>query len=135
LLEDRQDNAEAVTEAVQRPTMKFVATKAAGQLDLQAPHWVRDRLVGQRAGITNQIRTLPLERSAPVSGAKADMREDRAKRRHRIGPSHLQYCSVICRRAASCGRAEVQWRTFWRHAGRLAAMLSPNCCWEGRYGR
>src|SRR5215469_4928415 len=63
---------------------------------------------------SNQIRTLLLERSAPASGAKADMREDRAKRRHRIGPSHLQYCSVICRRAASWGRAEVQWRTFWR---------------------
>jgi transposase len=30
-------DAEAIAEAVQRPTMKFVATKAADQLDLQAP--------------------------------------------------------------------------------------------------
>jgi transposase len=30
-------DAEAVAEAVQRPTMKFVATKTADQLDLQAP--------------------------------------------------------------------------------------------------
>jgi len=44
-------SAEAVAEAVQRPTMKFVATRAADQLDLQAPHRGRDRLVGQRAGI------------------------------------------------------------------------------------
>src|SRR6516162_9494734 len=42
-------------EAVQRPTMKFVATKTADQLDLQALHRVRERLVGQRTGVINQI--------------------------------------------------------------------------------
>jgi hypothetical protein len=36
--------------------MKFVATKTADQLDLQALHRVRDRLVGQRTGVINQIR-------------------------------------------------------------------------------
>jgi transposase len=35
-------DAEAITEAVQRPTMKFVATKTAEQLDLQALHRVRE---------------------------------------------------------------------------------------------
>jgi transposase len=40
--------AEAIAEAVQRPTMKFVATKTAEQLDLQAFHRVRERLVSQR---------------------------------------------------------------------------------------
>src|SRR5262245_9711909 len=49
-------DAEAIAEAVQRPTMKFVATKSAEQLDLQALHRVRERLVGQRTGIINQIR-------------------------------------------------------------------------------
>ena len=34
-------DAEAIAEAVQRPTMKFVATKTAEQLDLQALHRVR----------------------------------------------------------------------------------------------
>jgi transposase len=38
-------DAEAIAEAVQRPTMKFVATKTADQLDLQALHRVRERLV------------------------------------------------------------------------------------------
>jgi hypothetical protein len=47
-------DAEAIAEAVQRPTMKFVATKTAEQLDLQALHRVRERLVSQRTGITNQ---------------------------------------------------------------------------------
>jgi len=36
-------DAEAIAEAVQRPTMKFVATKTTDQLDLQALHRVRDR--------------------------------------------------------------------------------------------
>src|SRR6266404_7740438 len=42
-------DAEAIAEVVQRPTMKFVATKTADQLDLQALHRVRERFVGQRA--------------------------------------------------------------------------------------
>jgi hypothetical protein len=50
-------DAEAIAEAVQRPTMKFVATKTADQLDLQALHRVRERLVSQRTGIINQIRS------------------------------------------------------------------------------
>ena len=49
-------DAEAIAEAVQRPTMKFVATKTCDQLDLQALHRVRERLVSQRTGIINQIR-------------------------------------------------------------------------------
>ena len=51
-------DAETIAEAVQRPTMKFVATKTAEQLDLQALHRVRERLVSQRTGIINQIRAL-----------------------------------------------------------------------------
>src|SRR6202022_1560579 len=50
------NDAEAFAEAVTRPEMKFVATKTGEQLDLQALHRVRERLVSQRTGITNQIR-------------------------------------------------------------------------------
>src|SRR5215468_10641414 len=59
-------DAEAIAEAVQRPTMKFVATKTVDQLDLQALHRVRERLVSQRTGITNQIRAFLLERGIAV---------------------------------------------------------------------
>jgi transposase len=59
-------DAEAIAEAVQRPTMKFVATKSAEQLDLQALHRVRARLVRQRTGISNQIRAFLLERGIAV---------------------------------------------------------------------
>ena len=59
-------DAEAIAEAVQRPTMKFVATKTAEQLDLQALHRVRARLVSQRTGVINQIRAFLLERGVAV---------------------------------------------------------------------
>jgi len=59
-------DAEAIAEAVQRPTMKFVPTKTADQLDLQALHRVRERLVSQRTGVINQIRAFLLERGVAV---------------------------------------------------------------------
>jgi hypothetical protein len=59
-------DAEAIAEAVQRPTMKFVATKMMDQLDLQALHRVRERLVSQRTGIINQIRAFLLGRGIAV---------------------------------------------------------------------
>jgi len=43
-----------------------VATKTAEQLDLQALHRVRERLVSQRTGIINQIRAFMLERGIAV---------------------------------------------------------------------
>jgi transposase len=46
--------------------MKFVATKSADQLDLQALHRVRERLVRQRTGTINQIRAFLLERGVAV---------------------------------------------------------------------
>ena len=67
-------DAEAIAEAVQRPTMKFVATKTADQLDLQALHRVRERLVSQRTGIINQIRAFLLERGIAVRQGSALLR-------------------------------------------------------------
>jgi transposase len=46
--------------------MKFVATKTAEQLDLQALHRVRERLVSQRTHIINQLRAFLLERGIAV---------------------------------------------------------------------
>src|SRR5580700_5680605 len=59
-------DGEAIAEAVQRPTMKLATTKTAEQLDLQALHRVRERLVSQRTGIINQIRAFLLERGVAV---------------------------------------------------------------------
>ena len=69
-------DAETIAEAVQRPTMKFVATKSADQLDLQAMHRVRERLVSQRTGIINQIRAFLLERGIAVRQGQRFLREE-----------------------------------------------------------
>ncbi|MCK1602619.1 IS110 family transposase, partial [Bradyrhizobium sp. 166] len=69
-------DAEAIAEAVQRPTMKFVATKTADQLDLQALHRVRERLVGQRTGVINQIRAFLLERGIAVRQGLCSLRSE-----------------------------------------------------------
>jgi transposase len=45
-----------IAEAVQRPTVKFIATTTADQPDLQAMHRMRETLVSQPTGIKNQIR-------------------------------------------------------------------------------
>jgi transposase len=59
-------DAEAIAEAVQRPRMHFVPTKSVEQLDLQALHRVRARLVRHRTSVINQIRALLLERGIAV---------------------------------------------------------------------
>jgi transposase len=69
-------DAEAIAEAVQRPTMKFVAPKSAEQLDLQALHRVRERLVSQRTGIINQIRAFLLERGVAVRQGQRFLRAE-----------------------------------------------------------
>ena len=69
-------DAEAIAEAVQRPTMKFVATKTAEQLDLQALHRVRERLVSQRTGIINQISAFLLERGIAVRQGQRFLRAE-----------------------------------------------------------
>jgi transposase len=55
-------DAEAIAEAVARPTMRFVPIKTDDQLDLQSLHRVRERWVMRRTAVINQMRGLLLER-------------------------------------------------------------------------
>jgi transposase len=57
-------DAEAIAEVVQRPTMKFVATKTPDQVDWHALHRARERLVRQRTGIINASRSWPMSITA-----------------------------------------------------------------------
>ena len=68
-------DAEAIAEAVQRPTMHFVAIKTPEQLDLLALHRVRSRLVGQRTGVINQIRGFLIERGITVRQGPMPLRK------------------------------------------------------------
>ena len=59
-------HAYAIAEAVQRPTTCLVPVKTDDQLDLQALHRVRSRLISERTAVINQIRSFLLEHGIPV---------------------------------------------------------------------
>jgi transposase len=54
---DRRD-AEAIGEAVSRPTLRCVSIKTVEQTDLQAVHRTRSLFVKHRTAVSNQIRGL-----------------------------------------------------------------------------
>jgi transposase len=51
-------DAEAIAEAVMRPTMRFVPPKAIEQQDVQSLHRVRERLIGARTALINEVHGL-----------------------------------------------------------------------------
>ena len=66
------NDAEAIAEAALRPNLKFVQEKTQDQLDLQALHRVRSRLVSRRTATINQIRAFLIEQGITVrAGAHA----------------------------------------------------------------
>ena len=76
-------DAEAIAEAVERKNMRFVPIKTDDQLDLQAIHRVRDRLIARRTAVINQLRAFLLERGlvfartpAKLKAAMADILEN-----------------------------------------------------------
>lgn len=68
-------DAEAIAEAATRPTMRFVGLKSEEQLDVQVLHRVRDRLVGQRTSLMNQMRSILLERGIVVAQGRRALRD------------------------------------------------------------
>lgn len=54
-------DAAAIAEAVTRPSMRFVTPKSTEQLEIQTLHRIRDRVVGSKIQLINQIRAFCLE--------------------------------------------------------------------------
>ena len=66
------NDAEAIAEAAVRPNLRCVREKTQDQLDLQACHRVRSRLVSRRTATINQIRAFLIEQGITVrTGAHA----------------------------------------------------------------
>jgi len=66
------NDAEAIAEAALRPNLKVVKEKTQHQLDLQACHRIRARLVSRRTATINQIRAFLIEQGIAVrAGAHA----------------------------------------------------------------
>ena len=55
-------DAEAIAEVLTKQNMRFAQIKTEEQLDIQAMHRVRDRLVQRRTSLINEIRGFLLER-------------------------------------------------------------------------
>jgi len=82
---DKNDfvDAGAIAEAADRKNMRFVPIKTDDQLDLQAIHRIRDRLVSRPTAVINQIRAFLWERGmvfaqkpARLKAAMADILEN-----------------------------------------------------------
>ena len=75
---DRND-AEAICEAVSRPSMRFVPVKSAEQLAVQAVHRIRSRLVADRVRLVNQVRGLLGEHGIVVAKDIGNLRRALAR--------------------------------------------------------
>ena len=93
-------DAYAIAEAVQRPSTRFVPVKTDDQLDLQALHRVRSRLISERTAVINQIRSFLLERGIPVRQGLRYLRqhlpEILAKRIDVLSPRMIRIVEDLC---------------------------------------
>jgi len=69
-------DAEAIAEAVTKQNMRFVQIKTEEQLDWQAMHRVRDRLVQRRTALINEIRGFLLDRGLPFAAQPIYLRKN-----------------------------------------------------------
>jgi transposase len=68
-------DAEGVAEAATRPTMRFVELKSQERLDMQTLHRSRDRLVGERTALIDQLRAILLERGIVAPQGKRKLEQ------------------------------------------------------------
>jgi transposase len=68
-------DAEAIAEAVTKQNMRFVQIKTQEQLDWQAMHRVRDRLMQRRTALINEIRGFLLERGLTFAARPIHLRK------------------------------------------------------------
>src|SRR5947208_6923382 len=68
-------DAEAIAEAVTRPTMRFVPIKDVDQQDIQALHRVRERLIGERTALVNEVHGLRHEYGMVMPKGVAQFRQ------------------------------------------------------------
>jgi transposase len=104
-------DAEAIAEAVDRQNMRFVPIKTDDQLDLQALHRVRDRLIARRTSVINQLRSFLLARARhdireDASQAEAGDARDLRERRREPHTTHAQPCQPTLERVEGSRAAD-----------------------------
>ncbi|WP_430231316.1 IS110 family transposase [Paraburkholderia tropica] len=74
-------DAEAIAEAISRPTMRFTQPKTEAQLDLQALHRVRQRLVSSKTAVINQSPPMGSSNSSTCGRLNSPRQDERIMRR------------------------------------------------------
>ena len=69
------NDAEAIAEAAQRPTMRFVPIKSVEQQDIQNLHRQRERIKKARTALVNQVRGLLAEYGIVINKGVAAVRK------------------------------------------------------------
>ena len=69
-------DAEAIAEAVTRPTMRFTQVRTTEQVDQQALHRIRDQMIGSRTRLINQVRAFCLEYGIAIRQGTSVFRRD-----------------------------------------------------------
>lgn len=115
-------DAEAIAEAVTRPTMRFVEIKHPDQVDLQALHRIRDQMVGSRTRLICQMRAFCLEYGVPIrQGAgvfKLDLPRVLADEANDLSPAMRQLLNELF---ADLGRLEGRLKEVTRQIEALVA--------------
>jgi Transposase len=127
---DRND-ADAILEAVSRPSMRFVMVKSVAQQDLLALHKVRAQLVKSRTALCNQLRGLLRERGVAVRmgvaalkrslpAALADESSELSGEMRELLSEMSQWLRTLEQRIASC---EARITRKFKHDGALHKIL------------
>ena len=109
-------DAEAIAEAATRPTMRFIRLKSEGQLDMQTLHRARDRLVGERTALINQLRAVLLERGITVAQGRRELERHLAGMTAQTGLSQRMRVLIEDMRA--------QWRDLDRRIAEIDKELA-----------
>ena len=112
------NDAEAIAEAGSRGTMRCVPLKNQEQLELQATHRVRQRLIVDRSAVVNQMRALLLENGIAVPIGRALL----ARRLPDILEDAENTLSVRLR--ALLQRLRTRWLTLDVEIAEMTALLS-----------
>ena len=112
-------DAEALCEAMSRPTMRFVAVKSAEQQAALMLIGVRDQLVGRRTQIANAIR-----------GYAAEFGLVAAKGLNQIDPLLARAAGDEALPALACELFEVQGRAYAHIQGQIKALEAKLMAWH-----
>jgi transposase len=122
-------DAEAICEAVGRPSMRFVVAKSQAQQDVLALHRVRSLLIGERTALMNQMRGLLAECGIVAAQGAAQLRRTLAI----ILEGSDTRVSGLLREMLS--EMSERWRLFEERLGRYERRIEQLARGDERAGR